>query len=117
MGIFQLIGYGTSGQSVGGSNITFPFELASAPTVDEIHNGVPNSHYAGSGAAPTPAPGYPCIYVAQTGNITLYQGVLIYGRKESAAAGADRSGALRSIEVGSPSIQTWARDSWAVTAP
>jgi hypothetical protein len=110
------MGYGSSGQGFG-SAIAFPFELASAPTVDEPPVDSADAHCTGSATAPTAPSGYLCIYVQSDGNVTPYDGFSVYPFKVTYGVGADRSGAEISIYATTTGDNTFAFGSWAVTAP
>jgi hypothetical protein len=115
-GAFAIGGYQVTGQD-SRTSISFPFALASAPTVDEVLTGSTDAHCTGTSAAPTAAPGYLCLYIANDFDVTPITGLSVYPQNlGNSAEGASPFGAMLTAQAtttGDMSIE----GSWAVAAP
>ena len=115
-GAFAIGGDELAGQD-GRASVSFPFALASAPSVDEVQTGTTDAHCAGTSAVPAAAPGYLCLYVGNEFDVTPITGLYAYPQNlGDSAEGASPFGAMLTAQAtttGDMSVE----GSWAVTAP
>jgi hypothetical protein len=100
------------------TSISFPLQLTSAPTVDQVPFSSTDSHCSGNTGSPTAARGYLCIYIRGTTNSAAFSpnqplypqepANLNYGAGTSGVILTARANAAGTVEV---------LGSWAVTAP
>jgi len=118
-GVFNVDGYETTDEFIGGS-ISFPLELASAPKWVEIPWGVTNpdpTDCPGTADAPAAAPGYLCLYDRISGNVALSSGLNLQVQNVDGYAGTvSRFGARLSTRAATTG-EVEVLGSWAVTAP
>ncbi len=118
-GLFNVDGYETAGNFIGGS-ISFPLELASAPKWVEVPFGGTNPNPTacpGTADAPAAAPGYLCLYDRISGNVLLSSGFNLQVQDVDGYAGTvSRFGARLSTRA-STTGEVEVEGSWAVTAP
>jgi hypothetical protein len=117
-GLFNLDGYETVGNFIGGS-VSFPLELASAPKWVEIPWGTnPDpTDCPGTVDAPAAAPGYLCLYDRISGNVDPSGGLNLQVQDVDGYAGtASRFGARLSTRAQATG-EVEVEGSWAVTAP
>jgi hypothetical protein len=118
-GLFNLDGYETAGDSIGGS-ISFPLVLASAPKWVEVPFGATNPNPTacpGTAGAPAAAPGYLCLYDRIAGNVSTISGLNLQVQDVNGnGATVSRFGARLSTTAAATG-EVEAEGSWAVTAP
>jgi hypothetical protein len=100
------------------TSISFPLQLASAPTVDQVPFSSTDSHCSGNTGSPTAARGYLCIYIRGTTNSAPFSpnqplypqepANLNYGAGTAGVILTARANAAGTVEI---------LGSWAVTAP
>jgi hypothetical protein len=115
-GTIYIDGY-SSGTELG-TSISFPLQLASAPTLDEVNDGSPDSHCQGTAASPTAAPGYLCIYIVHTQDVTTTGGLALQPQDPASLHGTGAAVfGLDLYALSAASGIEYLQATWAVTAP
>ena len=117
-GVFEISGYETQSNDLG-TSVSFPLQLASAPTVVIVPFGGSDPHCLGTPGAPAAAAGYLCLYIRTSLNVTTSQSGIYYvypQEPDQLAYGAAPFGVILTARAASLG---WAvvGGSWAVTAP
>jgi hypothetical protein len=119
IGVINAAGEATAaGQYVASQAVSFPLQLASAPTVVQVPWGSSNAHCPGTTAAPAANPGYLCIFIRGDSNVAqAIAGNDFYPQEPgNLNYGAGSFGVLLTAESNASGVVEVV-GSWAVTAP
>jgi hypothetical protein len=108
-GDYNIIGDSPSGGVLGGSDLSFGYRLASAPTVQFVRSGAASTTQCpGTVSSPAAAKGYLCVYEENRNNMTSEDYPAVFT--------THRTG-MSLYTYSSTAGPYWSNGTWAVTAP